>query len=690
MTVSEAMRERGGELHADRIWRTLVIVAAAAAIIVAGICVVIKRDNQIAGDGFEYVMMSQSLLSGGDLSLDAGEVDVIAKQAEAAGAHMPARLARALKGIEQEAPFIGYFRADNGRFYSNHFLLYPIVNAPALALTRALGISPYRSVFITNVVIFGLTVLFIVFTRYLSGIGRLMLLAAYILGGTSYYLRWAGPEVLVGSLSIVGLVSLLAGHYFAAGLALALAAQHDPPVGLLALVPLAGLCLAALRAWRARALSVADVAAPIAVAAALVASPVYFYTRFGFPNPHAAYGHAVSDLVSADRVVDLLISPDLGIVRAMPWLFPALIAAIIALAVKGFRKDALMVAVLPLAAAAALAAAASSTTNWNSGMVVFSRYGVFAVVPLWIGLTYAINVLATRASSRWVAAVILAVFTAGQLATVVIYNGFGARTNYTAYSRASLWLLENYPRFYNPIPETFVERGAGKEGLEKGNVFVFARDGQITKILFNQTGADTTLQLCGVPLRDIEKTPGFVPVPKEDGWIYLNPEGPCPTELGDGFSLVKPPKTLSVLRDGGRLVFASGGTGPEYLLEGWSQPEAWGVWSQANRARLEIPFSGLTRAGLRVTIHMASFDRGDGKGQQMTVTVGGVANKLQLAGPAKPYPFEIANPAGSDGTGSVSIVFDLPEATSPASISISDDPRQLGVALRDISIAGLE
>ena len=538
--------------------------------------------------------------------------------------------------------------------------------------------------FITNVAIFCLTIVWIATIRQFSDIGRLMLLAAYILGGSTYYLRWPGPEILVGSLSLVGLVLLLAGRRFGAGLALAIAAQHDPPVGILALVPLGGLCLTALRQWRSGALSVRDVTAPLVVAAVLVASPVYFYLRFGFPNPHAAFGHAESHFVSAERVLDLLFSPDLGVVRAMPWLFPALAAVTIALAYKGFGKKALIIVTSSLVAAAALAAAASSTNNWNSGMVVFSRYAVFAAVPLYVGLAYAFDMLATKAAARRIASAILAVFAMGQLVTVAIYGGFGSGVGYTSYSRLSAWLLENLPSTYNPIPETFIERGIGREAVDKGEVYVFARDGQITKIAFNER-ADMTTPLCGKSLHALQGEPDYRSVPKEDGWTYMNPQVPCPTDIGDGFSIVKPLELLDVYA-GGRIGFATDGTGAQYLFGGWSHPETWGVWSQANNASLKIPFRELHSDRLRVAIHMAAFDRGDGKGQQVRVSVGEVSRAMRLAGEPQTYDFDIVNPAGTDGSGVISVNFNLPEATAPQSVGNSDDPRLLGVALRDISI----
>jgi hypothetical protein len=60
--------------------------------------------------------------------------------------------------------------------------------------------------------------------------------------------------------------------------------------------------------------------------------------------------------------------------------------------------------------------------------------------------------------------------------------------------------------------------------------------------------------------------------------------------------------------------------------------------------------------------------------------------EMQLAGSPGQYDFEFVNPAGPDGSGTVSIILDLPDATPPASIAQSNDPWQLGVALVDIGI----
>lgn len=120
-------------------------------------------------------------------------------------------------------------------------------------------------------------------------------------------------------------------------------------------------------------------------------------------------------------------------------------------------------------------------------------------------------------------------------------------------------------------------------------------------------------------------------------------------------------------------------------MKGLSKPEPWGTWSLGSTLTLEfsLPLPEKFR------LHLTAFAFGPNVGKEFVAHVGGSAVKFKLSGfpPAGAQPeeqvFEFFNPNGSN-----TITFDIPLPTSPKALGISDDPRNLGIALHEVLVRG--
>jgi hypothetical protein len=177
-----------------------------------------------------------------------------------------------------------------------------------------------------------------------------------------------------------------------------------------------------------------------------------------------------------------------------------------------------------------IAVGASTNNLWNTGMAVFSRYTYYACAP-WIVLLA--SYFATPVHGHYRAA-LAGVFVVGQLGVVATFGIFGWGQFARVRTAGSAFAFDNFPSYYNPIPNTFAERS--KVPYEYTTVAIWVRDGSATKIMFNERFADVgrVLQLvCG------SARPRYSLYAAEDRFRYINMRDGCPTDRPNGMSFVK-------------------------------------------------------------------------------------------------------------------------------------------------------
>jgi hypothetical protein len=136
------------------------------------------------------------------------------------------------------------------------------------------------------------------------------------------------------------------------------------------------------------------------------------------------------------------------------------------------------------------------------------------------------------------------------------------------------------------------------------------------------------------------------------------------------------------------LHFAKGGNGTVCLLGGWSQQEAWGVWSEGDHAALAVPVQG-SESDLVLELSGSGFVNPKCPQQLINVRV----NEM----PVGEILFSLDEPEGlrrlripaevaKRGSGGLLIDFRCENPMSPKVAGISEDPRKLALALRTLRI----
>jgi hypothetical protein len=123
------------------------------------------------------------------------------------------------------------------------------------------------------------------------------------------------------------------------------------------------------------------------------------------------------------------------------------------------------------------------------------------------------------------------------------------------------------------------------------------------------------------------------------------------------------------------------------LYSGWSIPEDWGVWSIGSRATIRIAFRHSTVFPATLLFDLTAFAPPGGT-QSVAVWVGERPEKaLQFdAGTlSRMLPIVIGRGDVSEDL-RVEIVFNIANPESPAQYGISEDERQLGVAVKCLEL----
>jgi hypothetical protein len=422
--------------------RPRMIVFALAALWLLGAAFWSPATSQ--GDGPEYHLMSESLL--GHLSPDARPEDIES---------LTERTARWHVYVNFDALSQGYFEAANGSHYSYHFWGYSLLTVPARALLRLVGANDLKGAQITNALVFLWALHQALFVAALPRPAALALGLLTLFSPAVWFVLWAHPEAFCFSLVLLALVWTRAGRRQLPILVVALAAMQNPPLVFLLLPLWVRGCLVPGRLridWRAT---------PKALLAALpiVLPPLFFFVRFGTPSVIARQSASAS-LVSLHKALELFFDLNLGLLPYAPFVLLLFLAGLVLSCTSWPRARVAWSSVIVLLA---MALASSATMNWNHGTAGPSRYAIWMLPLLLMGVAeaYAAALKGGSDGARrtWTAMVLLAIGL--QILTVFSRGGLRQSSDWIAHSYAARFVLRHAPAWYNPSPAIFVERTLG-------------------------------------------------------------------------------------------------------------------------------------------------------------------------------------------------------------------------------------
>ncbi|MGH8128167.1 MAG: hypothetical protein ACRETC_07335, partial [Gammaproteobacteria bacterium] len=499
---------------------------------------------------------------------------------------------------------------------------------------------------------------------------------------------WTGPEVMCFILTLAGLLLLETRRFGWALLAFAVAAQQNPPIGLLAVVTGIAGCLDSWRRWKRlengkRVLSRLLTLVP--GAAVLIASPLFYWAEFGTPNLIIKAGGTNPNLVSWERLVSLLFDVNQGMVVAMPGLFLAVFIMLVMGA--GKQKRVCWVAGGLVAAMLVMALPVLSQTNWNGGEIIISRYAY------WLSalLIYACVLLMDGLLGKYMFPTFASALVAVQCAVLAWLGVFGTAYFYVGEGPLAMWVLNHHPSWYNPVPEIFVERGLHREGgPDDGTSYLYVYKGRITVMLVKKRHLFSLEAICPAGVANVSGRS------LEQGWRYLYTKNQCRLSVADGFyTFPSPPKRL-VASAPNQMNFASGYV--DDALPGFKTPENWGVWSNQRVALLPLLLPSTDGdhavAQWRVTLKFHPFVVSPGpiRSQHVIVYANGMeVLNMQFATDATVERTFVARGRIWRGQeSSMLLEFHIPTAISYKQLGLSQDPSQLGIGLQSVRVEPIE
>jgi hypothetical protein len=142
---------------------------------------------------------------------------------------------------------------------------------------------------------------------------------------------------------------------------------------------------------------------------------------------------------------------------------------------------------------------------------------------------------------------------------------------------------------------------------------------------------------------------------------------------------------------GTELAFSAGGSGTPYLMDGWSAPETWGVWTEGRKSSLifRLPPDDASLP-LRLTIEAQGLFGGQHPHQSVRVFVNDVpVGQIRFDGSENggSRTFEVpleARPSRSGGV--LDVTFQIENPVRPADLGMGNDRRELGMGLSSLRL----
>jgi hypothetical protein len=424
------------------------------------------------GDDVEYLLGAQSLVRHGTADFWPGDE-------QATLAQLPKKW-RGSAGLKYRPPRpSGYFESREGRLYSWHFWTYPAAVAPFKAVLDPRGLGA-RAFHYANVLYFCAALLTL---AQLSTKPRLWLtlLPLAFFTPVLWFLPLVHTEPFVFSLGLVALACALSGRRVLAILFSALAATQFQPLALISLY----LCAESLWVYRRRWWTMAGC---LACAAPALVPNAFYYWHFGTASLVTREGYADSRLISFEKLASMFVDLNTGLLVYLPGVLLLWTLCLGSASWRALRER----SAWPLLLAASVVLAlwiSTSARIWNYHTQGISRYALYTVPALLLVIGRELDAL-PRLRWPWV----LAIGAAFGLQALVHgeWGWFEYRGNNNLHhNRIALYVLERWPKLYNPPPEIFCSR------TQERRCWINLESGQVTEEFLPAILADAS----GAPLK---------------------------------------------------------------------------------------------------------------------------------------------------------------------------------------------
>ncbi|MCG8528252.1 MAG: hypothetical protein MI748_17865 [Opitutales bacterium] len=482
---------------------------------------------KITGDAYEYILMQECFRNHGSLDIRASDVCTAAESMlENSREASAVWLTQNVSGLFDSGKFVhlGFVLCPDGHYRSYHFWGYSFASLPFRYVCDLFDIDPIYSFILFHSLLLAWVLWSIYRCEVFGVIERIFFAVTFTVHSAVFYFDWIHTEYFSTVFLFVSILRLLEKRMAMSLLWVSVAALQNQPIAMA--MPLIYLYFVVLdyKRKRNRWLIMFPVQSfrgwiiTIFSAGIVLLPSIYYLLTYGHFNPIAAIGGVSAKWISLQRLFSLWFDLNQGVWIGFPGLLAGILLAMIWLLFSSRKRlqvrNARAIVCLSLIIIA-ISIPCLVQGNWNAGCATMVRYGS------WIGiLLIFILVLLVRVIPGFSKVIVLGISSCIQL-VMCASVGVPADTDYLKFNKLSRWVFENYPDFYNPDPEIFVERLLNKEeGLSANNLYVFRSDNRITKILDTRHENNNFVRLsddyCYVPSGEVNIKNC------RDGWSYFN------------------------------------------------------------------------------------------------------------------------------------------------------------------------
>ena len=410
-----------------------VLAYACAAILLVVWCS--QRPFARQGDAWEYLATTEALANHGSADVRPGDVHTMFERVDLwRPRESGARPAAEVYARELDH---GFVTAPDGAVHARHFWMYSLFAVPAHMALEAVGAPAFNALIVTNAWMLAAAIALVLVAGAGTGRDRLTFAALLLASPVVWYVTFTGVEVFTWALVIAAVVALDRRRHGVAAFAAGLAATQNPPLVLLAGVPV----LLALRHGRRRD-------AVRALAGAAIALLPVGWTEWHFGEPILIAATIDVGRISVARTATLIADLNVGLIAYAPWLLVALPLAVARL-VRRRETTGLAVAV----AMGGVALAVQSQLNWNTDGRGLMRYLLW-MLPAFTWLVF------RAAGPRWRTRIAGAAI--ATTAAIGVWDP-PRDTSWLEHRALARWVLHHVPALYEPDPEIFTERAVHAE-----------------------------------------------------------------------------------------------------------------------------------------------------------------------------------------------------------------------------------
>lgn len=428
-----------------RFSRLSVLLVAAAAFIVSVLVGVAAGRPNLSGDAWEYSWVAYSIAEHGSPVIDIHHREALARKFPEP--HLLNKI---------------FLVPDaNGRYDAPHFWMYSLLASPFYLFCDAIGSSFLYAFLLLHAALIGLAagVAYALYAKRGAATFAVFVVASPVL----FYLSKPHTELFTFCWFALALLFLAKGRLPASAYCLAMAATQNTPF-----IPFVLLIIGMTVFYNAPAKRLATLAILGGSLVLAALNPAYYWIRHGVINGHIAVGQAGLSSISWRKALSLFIDPDIGLFANWPLgLIILAVAAFLHQRVRKAVRRNLPVAVFTAVFVLVMPFFQTMAANWNHGGTVHvSRYAIWYVPVFFIWLV----LIATEpapAKAGWLTRTGVLAFAFAALPAIAFNIGRfspSASQDYLRRTEVSEIIYRYVPSLYDPVPEVFVERAAGREG----------------------------------------------------------------------------------------------------------------------------------------------------------------------------------------------------------------------------------